>query len=92
MTIPKEAKKHWFRNKSYGWGWYPASVEGWAVLGVFFVFVFVWSGAFAPKNGENIFVFLAGMGAAVGGLILLCLATGEKPEWRWAGKPIFKKK
>src|SRR5215472_16377344 len=27
----------WFRAKSYGWGWTPASVEGWLVLGLFMV-------------------------------------------------------
>ena len=42
----KEGRRHmenkfWFKRKKYGWGWRPASYEGWAVtLAVFGYIVF----------------------------------------------------
>jgi predicted GH43/DUF377 family glycosyl hydrolase len=29
---PDQKRIFWFRAKEYGWGWYPATWEGWLVL------------------------------------------------------------
>lgn len=89
-------KKLWFKNKHYGWGWYPASWEGWAVLAV-------WIGFFAL--GEVLFVkamnategagwvtavFMVYTVVIVSALIAVSYIKGEKPEWRWGNKPVKK--
>lgn len=36
---PDQKRIFWFRAKEYGWGWYPATWEGWLVL---LVFIALW--------------------------------------------------
>ena len=91
----KPEQKVWFRNKWYGWGWYPATWEGWAVtLGYMLValggsFLLVHYG---EENVDYVTAFIVLMAGLTLSLLWICYKTGEKPEWRWGGKPIFKKK
>lgn len=91
MVAKKEKKVIWFRAKQYGWGWYPATWEGWAVMLGYIVIVF--AGTFILETNPHIpfamtfFPFVALFTAI---LIFTCYYTGEKPEWRWGGKPMFK--
>ena len=48
MTNKK--KKLWFKAKNYGWGWYPASREGWLVTGAYLLIVIGSSILLAPQN------------------------------------------
>lgn len=92
-------KKLWFKNKSYGWGWTPASWEGWLVTAGFIAFVVAWPLILLLKVDETalendpriITLFYAVMTLAVMALLVVCWKTGEKPEWHWGGKPISKK-
>ena len=79
----------WFRARSFGWGWTPVTIEGWLVLGVFFVGVAVDIAVFTrrlqsggdPRSGMTAFlVWLAILSVA---LIAICWMTGERPRWRW---------
>jgi hypothetical protein len=83
-------KKQWFKAKNYGWGWYPASVEGWFIL---LVYVLLFTGSlilfmeFLPQYSENAVLimvpFLLWVVLLTSGLLWICYKTGEKPEWRW---------
>ena len=33
----------WFRARRYGWGWAPATWQGWAVLAVYVIAVLAWA-------------------------------------------------
>ncbi len=33
--MAKVAGKYWFKAKNYGWGWYPATWQGWLILAGF---------------------------------------------------------
>ncbi len=83
----------WFRAKEYGWGWYPVTWEGW-VLTLGFIAIAVGGATFAASTTNTAFtlIFFPFMGVFLLIFIFICYATGEKPEWRWGGKPIFKKK
>lgn len=70
-------KNYWFKGKRYGWGWYPASKEGWLVLFVFVVLEMLL--AFYT----SVTVFIIGTIILLPGLIYICYKTGEKPRWRW---------
>ena len=48
--VRMENKKLWFRAKRYGWGWYPCSWQGWAVLAMY-VFALL-SNALYTNNHE----------------------------------------
>lgn len=81
-------KKYWFTAKKYGWGWVPASREGWLVT-LAYLFALLW---LANKSkylygAEDIFrgFLLPVIGLSLL-LVLICYKTGEKPHWRWGGK------
>jgi hypothetical protein len=81
----------WFKRKLYGWGWMPATWEGWLVIAVYLVCVIVPTKALvmlARTNGDDmpppfklipIVVFTAI-------LITICCKKGEKPRWQWGKK------
>ena len=78
----------WFRAKTYGWGWTPASIEGWLVMALFLAGVVVdvlllkhRMGAGSPASAWTI--FFAVLAALVGALLAVCWMTGERPRWHW---------
>jgi hypothetical protein len=79
----------WFRTKRYGWGWTPASVEGWLVLAVFYVGVVIDIAVFVHRlhaeidHRSALSGFLVGIGILAAALIGVCFVTGERPRWRW---------
>lgn len=71
----------WFKAKRYGYGWYPATWQGWLALLTWTVF-FV--GAYVRWDvGTHVWQFLADVALSTGALLWLCWYTGEKPRWRW---------
>lgn len=82
-------KKFWFKAKRFGWGWYPATWQGWLVLVGFLVLDFGNVYRLDLKRGSPQVVvneFLIEMFFLVALLIWICYRTGEKPGWRWGIK------
>jgi len=81
-------KQKWFKAKEYGWGWYPATWQGWAVTLGYVVlavlFAFTLDENSPPK--EIAFTFLLPMTLLTVALIRIAYVKGEKPEWRWGSK------
>ncbi len=75
-------KKLWFKNKRFGWGWTPATWEGWLITLLFLALGVVAGMLF----GEDSIAFFVSIFVLVTLLIFICYATGEKPEWRWGNK------
>lgn len=82
--IKNNPEHYWFKRKLYGWGWTPATKEGWLVMGVFFAGVLQASSMLPnePTTHEALW-FLAKLFLYVAGIILVCFITGEKPMWQW---------
>ncbi|MBU6371022.1 MAG: hypothetical protein KGH93_00360 [Patescibacteria group bacterium] len=81
-------KKLWFRAKRFGWGWYPVSVEGWAVT-LIYAFVMVRAVLWADHthSASDTLIKLAPIFIIVTGLFLvICYRTGEAPGWHWGEK------
>ena len=79
----------WFRARSYGWGWTPASAEGWLVVVAFVAVVLVSTLYFlhrirmgADIRSTTIF-FLLWIAFLVATMIIVAWFTGERPRWRW---------
>lgn len=80
---------YWFKSKLYGWGWTPATWQGWLVLVIFIVLVY-----FQFKNidanshsaSDTLINFLPRAGLSILAFIIICLAKGEKSRWRWGSK------
>ncbi|MSO92108.1 MAG: hypothetical protein EXQ86_01745 [Rhodospirillales bacterium] len=74
----------WFKAKRYGWGWTPATWQGWAVT-IFFVVAFTaWLTWWV--NGEHDPLGMLPLLALTAGLILVCWKKGERPRWQWGGE------
>jgi hypothetical protein len=79
-------KKIWFKAKEYGYGWYPATWEGWAT-GLIFIIAIVIAAVIFETNVEKFLVpYLITVFTLSGLLIFISYKKGEKPGWRWGKK------
>lgn len=76
---------HWFKPKLYGWGWTPARWQGWLVILVYVVLVFLFSLTINENSSprEVVFTFILPIVLLTATLIRICYKTGEKPHWQW---------
>ena len=79
-------KTLWFRRKSYGWGWYPATWQGWVIL-LMFIGLLVANALVLVQNQEPtssaLTWFFIREAMLVLGVLAICYKTGEKPKWKW---------
>lgn len=76
--------KIWFKRKTYGWGWTPASWEGWVVLVAYLVIIFILASAVEGESQREVGLFFILPGVIVtAALIRICYKTGESPRWQW---------
>lgn len=79
-------KRYWFKAKEYGWGWYPATWQGWLIL-LGFVGLVSANAFRIDSNSHSVSDTL--MNVIPESLVLLaillviCWKTGERPRWRW---------
>ncbi len=81
--------KYWFKAKRYGYGWYPATWQGWVVLGAAIIAmasVFVGIDQHSHSVSDTLIGIVIPESVIMGFLILICSLTGEKAKWRWGGK------
>lgn len=72
---PLVGHKVWFRPRGWGgWGWSPASWEGWVVIGVYMVLVLGVSGTL---RNESVVLGVSAIATAV--LLMLATAKGTTP-------------
>lgn len=82
-------KKLWFVRKTYGWGWTPATWQGWLVILIFVGLMALNVLRIQNQlNSENdiIFIFIPQTFVLVFILLLITYATGETPRWQWGNK------
>lgn len=76
---------YWFKRKLYGWGWTPATKEGWFVTVVILASVFVL--AFRVEQtatlGELVFTSFTPITLLIIALVIVAWRTGERPKWHW---------
>ena len=85
----KQERTIWFVAKRYGWGWTPATWQGWLVVGV-------WSAVFTGSivgiqlvlgdSPSGTFWSLAVGFVLTGILLIITYRTGELPAWHWGNK------
>ena len=78
-------KPYWFKRKRYGFGWTPATKEGWIVISIYLALVFGGSALLTsnPKDLAGAAAFTAFMVVATIGLIIITYIKGPHPKWRW---------
>lgn len=76
---------YWFKRKLYGWGWTPATWQGWTVILVYLVSIILFSLTIddnSPVN-EVMFTFILPVILLTATMIRICYKTGQKPRWQW---------
>ncbi len=80
---------YWFKRKIWGWGWVPATWQGWFVtlLYVALVSALVLTREEAvsgnPDSGSNFLVFGLPLLVLTSIFIFIAYKKGEKPKWQW---------
>lgn len=82
-------ERYWFKRKIWGWGWVPATWQGWAVtLGYLVLIVLLAltqepSVPGDPDSGSNPLVFGLPIALLTAFFIVIAYKTGERPRWQW---------
>lgn len=82
-------ERYWFKRKLFGWGWTPATWEGWVALlayAVLIVTIVINREEAIPDNpdsGSNFLTFALPIIVLTALLIFICFKKGEKPRWQW---------
>ncbi|MCG3773977.1 MAG: hypothetical protein JW395_0794 [Nitrospira sp.] len=87
-TAMQQDKRYWFKTKRFGWGWMPATKEGWLVtIGYLVLFVVAqlifMQDVIVRQSTAGIALYAAFVFALTVALIYICWKTGEPPRWRW---------
>lgn len=83
MTVTP--KKIWFKAKRYGYGWYPATWQGWTVMGIYGILLACLIAAFESNlnRPHAVIYYLIGVGLITVALIIVAAKKGEPAHWRW---------
>ena len=79
--------KHiWFKRKTFGWGWTPATWQGWIILAVYIyllVLLFRSIDATSHSDSDTLIAFALPFIVLTLALMGICRLFGEKPRWSW---------
>jgi isopentenyldiphosphate isomerase len=82
-------KQFWFKAKEYGYGWYPSSWQGWAVLLMYAFSVtslFVFANNHTHSVSDMLTAFFPVFYILTVFLLIICYTTGQKPRWQWGSE------
>lgn len=89
--IQDNPKHYWFKRKLFGWGWSPATWQGWVSILLYIGFVALLATKLnkISTGKEVVLNFTVPVILLTIILIFVAYKTGEKPRWQW-GKDINK--
>jgi len=82
----------WFKAKRYGYGWYPATWEGWVVTLGYCALVLLPSAALSFVGPDHLagtrflVAFILYIVLLTAALLWVCVQHGEPARWRWGGE------
>ena len=86
--IKSNPKKYWLRAKWYGWGWTPATWQGWLVTLIYVVLIIFFSSTIDENSPRKEVILMCVLPTILltASFIGIAYKKGEKPKWNW-GKP-----
>lgn len=83
--IKDNPKGYWFRRKLFGWGWTPATREGWFIIVGYLLLVIgiLRVARLTTLAGERLDGAVLAVLAVTVILIVICYVKGERPRWQW---------
>lgn len=80
-------KTLYFKRKSYGYGWTPATWQGWGITVAYAVILIVLSSSVDWNNQKEIMLmFVLPLIILTTAFIGIAYKTGEKPRWQWGNQ------
>lgn len=78
-------ERYWFKRKLFGWGWTPATWQGWLVTGAYVALVLFFAFTIDPESSrkEVLLGFVLPLLILTFFFIRIAYRTGEKPKWSW---------
>lgn len=78
-------KGYWFKRKLFGWGWTPATWQGWVVtLGhLIAILAFAFTLDETASEKDVLFTFVLPLLLLTISLIVIAYKKGEPPKWQW---------
>ncbi len=76
----------WFKAKRYGYGWYPATWQGWLVILIYIVLITLDAlriDALSHSVSDTLINWIPDTALLTALLIAICYWKGEPPRWRW---------
>lgn len=86
--IKDNPENYWFKAKLYGWGWTPATWQGWLITFLYVVLIVLFSLTIDNSSSakEVVFTFALPVFLLTATFIRIAYKTGEKPRWQWGPK------
>lgn len=78
--------RYWFKRKLFGWGWTPATWQGWLVLVLYVVILLTIArkiDAESHSGSDALIGILIPFILLTAILLAITYATGERPKWQW---------
>lgn len=72
---------YWFKRKLYGWGWTPATWQGWLVVAISLAIFF--GGMYVGETDDAPGATFLGFVIMVALIFFFGYTKGEKPRWQW---------
>jgi len=78
-------KGYWFKARVYGWGWTPATWQGWVTTAGYIVLVLFFALTIDKESPfrEVMFTFILPVLFLTLTFIRICYKKGEKPHFSW---------
>ena len=83
--IKDNPKKYWFKRKLYGWGWVPATWQGWLVTLIYAVLIIAFALTIDEKSPpqEIMFTLILPFVLLTVAFFRIAYKKGESPKWQW---------
>ncbi|HVS79758.1 MAG TPA: hypothetical protein VHF05_02155 [Candidatus Paceibacterota bacterium] len=80
---------YWFKDKLYGWGWVPATWQGWLVIALYVVILVLLALTIDSNSSrrEVAFMFILPVVILTTLLLVIIYKKGERPRWQWGNPP-----
>lgn len=80
----EKTTSYWFKRKRYGWGWTPATWQGWlTVLAYMFLVI---GNAVRTIDAPSVVPFILQTIGLSLVLLYISIKKGEPPTWQWGEK------
>jgi len=80
-------KTLYFKRKTYGYGWTPATWQGWGITIAYAVILIVLGSSVDTNNSREVMLmFVLPFLILTIAFIGIAYKTGEKPRWQWGNR------